>query len=365
MKHRLLAPLVITAVAACHVSLLGDMEVSWTINGSRSTSLCATHRIQEWHIEARGPEVITTTVSCMGSWQTGTIFYGIEEGLYDVTVRAIQIGTGKELASRTVSGMRVWSGDPPRLASVAFSDADFTGGGAYNFTVYWNIQGTVDGTRTGTSWDTCAEVGASYAEIEIGGTSHRKDCHAAGNMAAGFNVASKPGQVRVRLLDSAQQGITTWTGLAPGEDVSGKPNHWDYVADFYWDSFLTIKNTTKGDYLFKVSFEGKSCSQTTPQGKNQVTLLKLNGQPVSPTPQVCAPSCVLADGVTPLGCVDKDQQQKMPSVLWGEYQLKLQGTVQSLDICWEKTSDIVIGAGTVNPVVPHDVTRISTSGACQ
>jgi hypothetical protein len=254
----------------------------------------------------------------------------------------------------------------PDTAPTDTAPPDTTPSGTLN--VYWNINGTVSGASKGVSWDTCAEVAAPLAAIEVDGVKTTSSCHAGGNMSAALAVPGKPSLVRIRLEDSGGNGLTTWTPAAAPDPVAGKPQTWEYVGEFYWDSFIQIKNTMKGDYWFKTTYEGKGCNQVTPTVAHQVALLKLGGTVVSPPPDVCdsaGTSCVKADGASFGACTG--QSQKIVSTSWGEYKLKLSGTLGSAsayEICWEKQFDIVIGAGTTNPLVAHDVPRISTTGAC-
>ena len=367
MKLRLLGPLVLSAVVACHVVLLGDLEVFWEIDGNSSVALCSTYNIGHWHVVAHGPERISKDVDCGGAWTTGTWMFGVEEGYYDVTVEAVEEGTGQVLAAVVQGSVRVISGDPPATPLIQFQDSDFVVGGD-TLNVYWNINGTEDGTAKGISWDTCSEVGATGAEVEVNGTSTIHDCHAGGNMSASVTGFSGKPQVRVRLLDSSDQPLTTWTNTASADaDGTGK---WQYIAEFFWDSFLTLKDTMKGDYLFQVSYEGQSCMQTTPSVAHQVSLLSLDGSPVNPAPSVCGPDniCVSADGASFASCYGPDQTQDISDILWREYKIKVSGTLPasaSYEICWEEEFDIVVGAGTTNPVDLLDIDRYSSAGACQ
>lgn len=365
MKHRLFAPLALSALAACHVVLLGDLDIGWNIDGSTSPALCSAHGIHKWHILAAGPDRVATDVDCGGTWTSGALFFDIEEGYYNVTVEALD-SSNHVLATLTNNGVRVVSGDPPAITDLDFTAADFGGGDTVE--VYWNINGTEDGSPRGKSWDTCAEVGATLADVEVNGQAVTHDCHAAGNMTTSVTGFSGKPQVRVRLLDAAGP-ITTWSPLADAEAASGA-NTWQYVAEFYWDSFSSLKDTMTGDFLFTVSYEGNSCTQTSPNVAHQVSLLSLKtGTAVTPPPDVCGPDsmCVKADGADFASCYGPDQTQTVVDELWGEYKLKVSGTLpasSSYEICWEKEFDILIGAGTINPTVDLDLTRLSSSGAC-
>jgi len=367
MKHRLIGPLVLTTLAACSVVLLGDLDVAWRIDGSSSPALCSTYGIDTWHIVADGPERVSVpNIPCSGSWTSGILLFDVEEGYYDVTIEALD-SNGTILATRPAASVRVVSGDPPTPVDVDFTASDF-GGSGDQVDVFWNINGTEDGTPKGKSWDTCAEVGATQVEVEVNGQVSTHDCHASSNMSAAVTGFTGQPQVRMRLLDTTGSALTTWSPLAAA-NAGTAANAWWYVGEFYWDSFLTLKDTMIGDYLFQVSYEGHSCTQTSPNVAHQVSLLTLNGTAVSPPPDVCGvdSKCVKADGADFASCYGPDQTQTMADTLWGEYTLKVSGTLsasESYEICWEKEFDIVIGAGKTNPLVRHDLVRLSSTGAC-
>lgn len=368
---RLLAPLAVAAMlfglGACHIELLGDLEVAWTYDGARDTTACATHGIANWRVELSGPELLSWEQSCgVNPWDTGVDFHGIIEGTYSVTVLALD-ATGKELASRRQVAVDV-IGIGPRI-SLDFIATDFGGGGSEKVNVYWNINGTEDGTAKGQSWDTCDEVGAAQAIVLVNGKEHAFHCKGSGypgkeTMSAAVSVTGKP-SVQVKLVDSSGAAITTMTPSTPGPTSAGTDT-WEYVAEFYYDAFTATKN---GVYAFMTTFEGgQTCSQLSPPVDLQVALLKLNNNPV--TADVCDASstCVKTNGADTMACTSGTQQ--LSSLEWGEYVMKVSGAVGPAPgtICWEqefKDQDMLIGAGDSNPVVTLDVPRTSSSGACQ
>jgi hypothetical protein len=364
-RTRLLGPLVLAGVMACSVVLYGDMEVYWTIEGSDGAGLCSTYNIGSWHVLADGPRRYSVDVDCQGGWNTGEFLWGVEEGYYDVTVEAIEVGSGSVLATQNQPRVRVLA-DAAAVTQVdlTFTASQFTGGGGV-VNVYWNINGTEDGLPKGKSWDTCAEVGAAEAVVEVDGLETAYDCHAGGNMSAAVSVTAQP-DVRVKLVDSAGVDLTTWSPLAAADPMAGAADTWEYVGEFFWDSFTTLKDTMTGDYWFTTTYEGQDCDQVTPTVKQQITLLKFDGTVVSPAPDVCGPDnvCTPSDGATAGSCYFGDETQKIVDSLWGEYTLLIQGAQDNLDVCWEKEFDIVIGAGATNPLVAHDLPRIDSSGTC-
>jgi hypothetical protein len=240
---------------------------------------------------------------------------------------------------------------------------------------YWNINGTTDGTDKGPSWDTCEEVGAKWAIVTVDGVATNLDCSNNGNMMGTINVAAGSHTVSIKLADQNLTDLTTATeGVSVLASV-GAPG--EYIGHFFWDAFYNpLKTNTVGDFLFRTSYEGgKSCAQTTPQAGNQITLLYLNGTPVAPIPNACGPDnvCAPCDGASLGKCYGPTDTQKIANQHWGEYKIKVQATPVSASttICWEAQDasnsnlvDIVIGAGTTNPIASFDLERISTSGSC-
>jgi hypothetical protein len=437
MRKRWLVPLTaLCAMAGCDVVYVGDMDIGWTVSGATSSSACSTYGIASWRVRVSGPDNRSRTYACGTAWGTDHDLYGIAEGLYSVTVEALNAG-GTAIGTNTESGVLVVS-DVAKvtLVDINFNASDLVhtsscgngvcessrgetastcpddcatsfvcGNGvcegtkgetctncstdcgscaAGQLNVYWNINGTVDGSDKGTSWDTCAEVSASTVTVAIdGGTTQTFDCTGTvpGKMSGAMSVATGAHSVSVTLNGASGAITTTATGNIT---VSGSTPA-EFYADFFFGSFLTIKSSMTGSYLFDTSYEGKSCTQTTPQVLAQVTLLKLNGTPV--TAQVCGPdaSCFPSDGVSVGKCYSPQQTQTIAGLKWGFYKLKIQGALDAStggDICWETKNDgpqlpapwpvidnssevdILVGAGTTNPVVPHDLIRISTTGAC-
>jgi hypothetical protein len=368
---RLLAPLAVAAMlfglGACHIELLGDLEVAWTYNGARDTTACATHGIATWRVEARGSEVVTWEQPCgTNPWDTGGDLHGIIEGTYVVTVLALD-ANGVELASRPQSDVDVFGIGP--LITLDFIASDFSSGAGKKVNVFWNINGTVDGTPKGQSWDTCDEVGAAEAIVVVDNKEHKFNCKGSGfpgkvTMSAAVSVDSEP-TVQVKLVDASGAVITTLSPASPGPS-SVDADTWEYVAEFYHDAFTSSKN---GVYAFMTTFEGgKTCSQLTPQVDLQIALLKLNNNPV--TADVCDASstCVKTNGADTMACTSGTQQ--LSSLAWGEYVMKVSGAVGPAPgtICWEqefKNQDMLIGAGDSNPVVTLDVPKTITTGVCQ
>ena len=340
-----------------------DLEVLWTIDASKTTTNCVKYGVDRWRVELTGAATLTHKQPCTTiPWTSEAAFHDIKPGVYTIKIEAVD-SNGVVLAAVTRPNSHV-AGALTQFV-LDFKAADFSPAGGHTLNVYWNLNGTVDGTPKGQSWDTCVEVGAVSAEVEVDGKATTHSCDAGGNQSAAVALAAKPGAVRVRLVDAAGAALTTWTPMTPGPTaVPGKTDTWEYVAEFYWDAFSAKKS---GDYWFSTTYEGKTCSQLTPPVQHQVTLLTLGGTAI--TADVCLPSgaCVKTNGADLGVCYSASQAQKIKSVGWGEYKLKLSGatgTSPGVNICWEKEFDILVGAGSVNPTLDHDVPRILSTGAC-
>jgi hypothetical protein len=394
MRARLLAALAVAGIAlACEIVLIGDMEVRWTLDAP-----CGDYNVAQFEVTALGPERESTIVSCGGdtSFTTGNRFYGIVEGNYSVTIKALS-GSGQVLATKSDSGP-VLSDAGPSIVILKFKASDFSGPidcgngicedgkgetctscpsdcgacGLAKLNVYWNINGTTDGTPKGPSWDKCAEVGAAYAAVNFDGTDHYVPCDK-DNMAGLVNVSEGSHTISVALTDSSKTKITTETAAKTLSCTLAKSC--ELVVDFFWDSFLSLKNTQKGDFIFTTSFDGgKSCSEVTPKVTLQTSLLYLSGSAVNPAPEACGPNdvCYKMDGAATSECWGPKEKQKIKDYAWGEYQITIRGLIDGGNICYDakdkkdnKKIDILIGAGTVNPTVEFDLVRDAASPACQ
>jgi hypothetical protein len=341
-----------------------DLEVLWTIDSATNTVDCVKHGINRWRVEIKGAEILAYEQPCTQSpWSSGAFFNNIKPGIYSIGMIALD-KSGKALASVERSNTNVAS----KLTQITFDlkDADFKPAAGQTLNVYWNINGTEDGTPKGQSWDTCDEVGAAKAIVLVNGKENAFHCKGSGypgveTMSAAVSVSGKP-TVQVKLVDASGAAITTMTPSSPGPSSAGADT-WEYVGEFYWDAFSASKS---GDYWFTTTYESKTCAQLTPPVQHQVTLLTLSGSAV--TADVCGPSsvCVKTNGADLGKCYTSSQTQKIKSVTWGDYKVKLSGATGSAPgtICWEKTFDILVGAGVTNPTRKHDVPRISSTGVC-
>lgn len=406
MKTRLaLFGLLAVAATACSPIFYWDLVVEWNIDGSTSLALCSTYNINEFEIEASGPEFRRRTIPCSSHWNTNTRFYDLEEGHYKVTVKALEKGSSKVLAQRTATALvrddQVLY--EPDRALITFRASDFTGGsGQARINFYWNINNTVDGTAKGKSWDTCAEVGASKAVMIVqkltssgansgAPKSVSADCHAGGNMSAAVNVDPGDYKVAVKLVDAAGADLTTTTPIDSAEakltGITDKQPG-EFVTDFYWYAFKQGKNNSiTGTYLFNLTLgdSQQSCASVSPLVKGiSLKLERLEsvtaGSYKLVTTNVCAAggACFKSNGSATGVCQSSNLKYDIKGATWGLYRGTLNALASGNEICWKKTSfgdsdvtnytsHLLVGAGTVNPVrkinIPKDKTN--TSAACK
>jgi len=372
MRKRWITPLVaITGLVACQLVLFGDTEVRWGLSGT-----CADYGIKLWEVTLTGrsyePPMTFSCTDASKSLSSGLIT--VEEGTYTASVRAISAG-GTTLATRSSSGVIMSTAGTVYFIDVGtFSAADFTGGAA-SVKALWTINDTEDGTENGLSFDTCDEVGAAYVRVTLDGTTSQDlPCGTSKQTMNGtVSVAAGSHTVTAVMLDASKTAIThpTQQATLPNVTVSQPV---EFVANFAWSDFLSpIKENTIGTYRFDTSFENQTCSQVN-WVTNELSLILLNGQAVTPAPQVCDAFnfCYAADGNSLGKCSSPGGILTMSSstLKWGSYKLKLQGTLPDKTACYSvmdeagnKEIDILIGAGTVNPVDELDLKKITPAAA--
>jgi hypothetical protein len=82
---------------------LGDLEVSWRVEGSQAVSLCDAYGIDSWDVEVRGPESRDVSVDCRQNWWSSeSDLLAMYEGRYTVTVRARDL-LGRALAGQSTT----------------------------------------------------------------------------------------------------------------------------------------------------------------------------------------------------------------------------------------------------------------------
>lgn len=343
-----------------------ELVVRWTVDGSDAVSVCSDIAVERWVVEARDGETIETVeVDCSEGFTTEDLLADLPSGSYTITV--VGIGAGGAEIGRSFASEVVYSGSELIVDVPLFTSID----------VYWNINGTVDGTALGTSWDNCDEVDAVSALITVDGAEPiEADCHSDGNMnitLTGLSIGAHT--VKVKLIDADGNELTTEAEATFSTDENGA----EFVAEFFWDSFFEpTQSNVIGSYWFQTLFEGGGCDSTSPPVDNQLALLELDGTTVDGA-VVCdgdlladPADCPLANGAEIYPCTDGDQV--MPDLTWGAYQVVLQGTVATSldedDICWETSADdghaieVLVGAGSENPVDVIDLARFSTAGYC-
>ena len=419
MKRIRLASVVgVMGLAACVVVFVGDLEITWSVEGATNKADCAKYGVDKWYfvLSGSGHADETATVVCGDTWTTGVAFHNVEEGNYSVNASALDASDALVGRALTKSATVIDDGTGAWTVSFNFSAADLTSTGPVcgdgkcespetattcatdctaapvcgdgkceapedatscakdcttataSLIVSWKINGTKDGVATGPSWDTCAEVNATSVKITLDGNSKSYPCADNSQSAAIPDLTAGAHTVAISLLDSTGKALTT----EAKDTLTASASPTQEAFDFPFNSFMApMKTGTKGDYLFETLYGGKKCSATLPQVGSQVTLLKLDGTPL--IANVCLPgnsSCSKTDGASFGIC--SEGKLTMADLKWGAYKLKIQGTpVGKTDICWETDEkgsseiDILVGAGKVNPVVQIDLKRISTAGNCQ
>jgi hypothetical protein len=81
---------------------LVDLEVSWTINGSDSASLCGVYGVNTWLLEVRGPESRNVVLDCRDNyWSSENDLLLLPEGSYDVRLTALDGGSAQSGSMQT------------------------------------------------------------------------------------------------------------------------------------------------------------------------------------------------------------------------------------------------------------------------
>lgn len=353
----------------CQLAIEQELLIRWTIDGDDSASLCTDYQIATWRVEAEGPNLVSATIDCeLDRWQALRV---VEEGSYDITVTARDAG-GQLVGSRVLRGVFV-DGDErsPIDIPITFTASDFAGVGNAKIEVFWNINGTVDGSAQGRSWDSCEEVGAAKVSISVGQQKTIHDCSKSGNMSAVITGLSEQQtyRVSVALLDEHEKEITT----VATDDIIASQTGGRYTVDFFYDSFLEpIRSGTSGRFLFETTYQGgQTCAGVSPAVDLQLTLLTQGGTTISA--QVCnldRVACQDTDDGTfddfSIARTCSDGQQELTPLTWGMYKLRLRGAVDvgggfDPDLCWDSGEvDVLVGAGDDNPLMAIDPARAAS-----
>lgn len=397
-KIRLAQVVGVLGLAMCTVVFVGDLQVRWSIDGVESPSKCTEYGVANWKIvlyELPGRVKVDEITAACGTWDTGNLYYNTDEGEYAVDVVALD-GAGNELAAKSKEFLLVDDGETIWTVTLDFTAADFRGivgpecgdgacdaGESYescpedcqpaadsSLFISWKINGTVDGTATGKSFDTCEEVGATQVAITIDGQTTAFGCADDDQSVQIMGLVAGEHDVSVVLQDDDGDITTTASDTLVAARTPAEE-----AFEFYFDSFLEPrKSEITGDYLFLTLFEAGllTCSETNPQVGQQVVLLQLDGTPVP------GQTCRL-DGSSCLNLNNNDfgicfvETQAIADLPWGSYKLAVQGVpVGSTSVCWEtvhetdgtKLVDILVGAGTDNPVDDIVLERIDDTGDC-
>lgn len=338
------------AAVGCRIVVEQDLRVEWSITGTTARSECTSRGIDHFRVSIDGPELRNSeTIRCSGLWAESQSFRGIREGLYAVTVQAFD-SLGKRLGGRTVDRFVDGALSSPVIALVDLREQDFGGSsGGARIDVLWNINGTVDSSATGKSWDSCDEVGATKAAVFVNGELSLHDCAAGGNMSTAIEglVAQQGYQVEVELRDAAGKTLTT---RAKGNVIASAQGG-QLVGDFFYDAFY---DEVAGNFRFTLTFGGKSCTDAGVDGQI-LSLRKLDNSAVAGV-EACDSALAGCQAVESATLTCSEAEQALASLPWGEYKLTVQGqSAADGKLCFSKTTQILIGAGAENPLVTIDV----------
>jgi hypothetical protein len=362
---------------AAEVILTTDLDVSWTVDAQQSATKCTEYGLAKWQIEgvvkARTytETLDTITVDCGAAWTSGDKYYDISSGDLVLTISALD-AADQVLASKREEKRLSAGADNPWPVDFAFTAEDFAGTATGTIVVAWKITGTVDGTQEGTSWDSCSDVGAAKASVSVDGTATEYPC-ADNDMSVTLSgLQPRDYALSVTLLNEAGIALTS----ANSQTVTAQTPSVIAPFIFPFDSFFGYADVN-GDYLYEQVFESDTsplkCGETNPAAALQLILLKLDGSVID------ADSCPVSGGVT---CTPTDasasgpchdQDHKIADLRWGAYKIKLQATPAGAGatICWEAQDasdsneiDILVGAGTANPVERFVLERINSTGDC-
>lgn len=344
------------AAVGCRVFVEQDLRVEWSITGTTARSECTSRGIDHFRVSIDGPEQRDSeAIVCSNLWATSQRFRGIEEGLYAVTVQAFD-NLGRLLGARTVDRFVDGSLPSPVIAQVDLREQDFGGSsGGARIDVLWNINGTVDSSATGKSWDSCAEVGATKAAVFVDGEVTLHDCAAGGNMSTAIEglVEQRSYQLAVELRDAQGKALTT---RASGTVIASSQGG-QLVGDFFYDAFY---DEVPGNFRFTLTFGGKGCTEAGVDGQI-LSLRKLDDSAVSGV-EACDAALANCQAIESVTLTCSEAEQALASLPWGEYKLTVQGQSSSDGkLCFEKTTQILIGAGADNPLVAIDVDADKTT----
>ena len=380
---------VVFCVAACTVVFVGDLEVGWDVDGETALAKCAEYGIAEWEVRADGLDALT--VACGDGWSSGAFFHNIDEGRYRISVTALD-SNGGTLAQRVIDADLRESDTGLWVSIFNFTAADFGSANCGNgiceagensascsadcpvganasIVVSWKINGTVGEDPTGQSWDSCAEVGAVNVEIIVDGSSQLAQCAANNQSITISGLTPGEHQIGVTLQDGSANDLSATIS----DTVTARTSPAEQPFNFFFSDFLDpARSNLTGDFSFRTFFESTTCSQTTPQVGQQVVLLRMDGTVLSEA-QTCGPggsSCVKTNG-SDFGVCWEDVQT-ISNLPWGAYILRVEGVpVGRTTVCWSTDDgvggaeiEILVGAGSDNPVVPIDLSRINRSGDC-
>jgi hypothetical protein len=200
--------------------------------------------------------------------------------------------------------------------------------------------------------DSCTDLGVVKVQVDAvdaagGVQSLTVDC---GNGQATFQgLAEGTYTVNVTPLDGS--GSSLVKAPVSGTVMAGtQAMDTDVTVLVPWDAW---SGTYTGTFLFRVSWDGRSCSVAIPPVASQLLKLTTGGNVVS----AMTDSGQKLDGTDPGPCRALDEQfpQSATMIPFGPGTLKVIGKDSSGVVRFEKDVDVFVGAGISNPTITYDV----------
>ncbi len=216
----------------------------------------------------------------------------------------------------------------------------------------WTINGKRTFLGSEISFDTCLDVGASYATISITGPENFIHTNKVGCSDMEYIISDDkckpfpvgPYTVQVTLLDAASQPLTAVKTVTHRVTNDGYPPE-DKEVDFDLASFF---RSYTGTLWYKFTWGGAACASADPPvAAMEVALYDPEGirQTLADYTGACYPDRTV---------------QNIPT---GDYTLRVAGRDDQGVVQYCGTLDVRVGAGPTNPAWELDVTRDATACA--
>jgi hypothetical protein len=217
--------------------------------------------------------------------------------------------------------------------------------------IKWTLDAYPD---RGFAMDSCADFGVWKVAVDLvgaDGTVHsgRDDCGVAQATFSGL----EPGDYDVYVMPVDAGGNPLLMNAITGKVTAGTVEQpQETTINVPWDQWFGF-DTTKGTYLFRLSWGGLSCEQVMPEVKNQTLTLTVNGVVQN----------LMTDDGQMLNGSDKKPCKKLSdnfpqsalNVAFGPATLLVEGFDDTDNMRFSKQFDTFVGAGITNPTLTFDV----------